>query len=265
MLYHLGTEHRKVLLFFDIIGFSSLVERNDAFDANDGKPHDIALMFPVFYENMVNLRFSNDYQEERKIKFLWMSDSIVISTNVNNANILIEELIYLQNQFYCGEMAFRGAICIGNLFHQGNVWGEPLVRAAHLEKNKAQNPRIIVSKDELIQLELPMRYLQYFEQDEKNTEFYSFDPFKPNIEMLLANETKIIHSTISVYKKMILNNYNTAPDYKDKSKWTWMAKKLVESIRVKEEDLRMRLNTESKHGKLKCNLDDYLTELCSIC
>ncbi|MFZ3129862.1 MAG: hypothetical protein WA125_01865 [Desulfosporosinus sp.] len=263
MLYHLGTENKKVLLFIDIIGFGNLVRQNDGFNANDGKPHDIALMFPNFYNKLMSLRYSKECQESRNIKFLWASDTIVISTDVENANELIEDLIFLQNQLYSGEMAFRGCVCIGNLYHEDNVWGEPLVRAADIEKKKVRYPRIIIANEELGQLPLSSEHLKYFEQDELNVEYASFMPFLPNIDRILLNKGAVVHSTINVYTKMVVQNYNDAPE-KVKYKWQWMAKDLIETLKKRKITIRERLEVEEQRGCVDCNLDTLLLELSGI-
>lgn len=262
MLYHLGTENKKVLLFIDIIGFSNLVKRNDKFDVNDGNPHEITLMFQDFYTSLAS-KYSAKYQEIHRIKFLWASDTIVISTDIENADELINDIIYLQNQFYTGGMAFRGCICIGNLYHQENIWGEPLVRAAEIEKEKVNYPRVIISKDDFNKLSLSEDHKRYFEQDELNTEFVSFMPFLPNIDSALAKEANIVRSILHVYSNMIIENCNSAPN-EVRVKWKWMAKKLIETLNTKEDQIKERLTAKQQCGISNCDLDAVYADMNAL-
>lgn len=261
MLYYLGAENEKVLLFIDVIGFSDIVKRNDGFKPFN-EPHDIALMFPNFYNNLISTRFSKDMQEAHRKKFLWASDSIVISTALDNANCLLDDLIYLQNQMYCGGMAFRGVICIGNLFHQDNVWGEPLVRAVDLEKNKCISvyPRVIIHKDELEKLGLDENYLMYFEPNELDHDYFSWAPFTPNLDATLSKETATLHSTLNTYKKMIVTYFEESKKEDHKETWRWMARKLIDEISLRKSDIVTRLNNEASKGYPNCNLDAILAD-----
>lgn len=262
MLYYLGAENEKVVLFIDIIGFGDLVKRNDGFIPYR-EPHDIALMFPIFYNDLISNRFSKDMQEARRTKFLWVSDSIIISTDIDNTNCLLNDLIYLQNQMYCAGMAFRGAICIGNLFHQDNVWGKPLVRAVDLEKDKCKSvyPRVIIFKDELARLPLNEHYLKYFEQNELNHDYFSWAPFSPNLDLMLSEDRAIIHSNLNRYVGMIITNFDESENNAHKDKWRWMARKLIDDISLRKSDIVTRLNNEAAKGYPNCILGNIEAEL----
>lgn len=262
MLYHLGTENEKALLFIDIIGFSELVKNSDGFNANDGQPHEIALIFPVFYNSIAN-HYSKEYQKKRDIKFLWASDTIVISTDIDNINTLIEDLIYLQNQFYCGSLAFRGVITIGNLYHEDNIWGEALVRASDIEKHKVKYPRVIISKEEYSQLSISKQFQNYFVQDELNEDFLTFEVFNPNIDIILNKPELILHSTLNVYKQLIIENFNKAPS-EVKYRWRWMAGKLYTTIEESYTKILNRLKQEAEREFENCNLDKIINDLNAI-
>jgi hypothetical protein len=263
MLYHLGTDDERVLLYVDIIGFSNLVRQNDKYDVNDGKTHDLTLIFPNFYHTVANQFYSHNIQEEKRIKFLWASDTIVLSAKTADANTIVKELITLQNLFYCGGMAFRGCICVGNLFHQDNIWGEPLIRAAEIEKSNVIFPRVIISETDLNKIGLNQENINFFENDEKNPGFASFMPFRPNLKLILASHTAIIHSTLNVYTSMVYDNYILAPS-DVKYRWVWMARKLLEEIEMDRAAICKKLEEEKEAGHKNCNLFEIVDKLNSI-
>ncbi|MGL4606033.1 MAG: hypothetical protein ACRCU3_01005 [Eubacteriaceae bacterium] len=263
MLYHLGTESNKVLLFIDIIGFSELIKSSDGFNAKDGQPHGISLMMPSFYELITNTSYSKENQEMRNIKFLWASDTIVISTVISNIDILLEELINLQNQFYCVSMAFRGVITIGNLYHEDNIWGEALVRAAEIEKTKVEFPCVIISKAEYSQLSISPRYKDYFLEDERNGDYLTFSVFKPNIDNIPKKNSSILHSRVHEYTKLVLENFEKAPE-KMKYRWQWMAKELVSVIDSEYKKIDCHFKKAEELGRQNCDLEKIKNTLIDI-
>ena len=236
----MGAEDKKVVLFIDILGFGNLIENNT--NVTDDNCHELTLIFPVFVKTIMEY-YSQEYQEKKGFKFLWASDTIVFSTDVKNSDTLIDELIYLENQFYCGEMTFRGCICVGHLFHENNIWGEALVRAAHAEKYKANYPRVIVSQDEFYELNLSDKNKECFVVDEEDGELIYFKPFLENVNQALENNR--VYPKLKVYSGMLCNNYEKASE-NAKGKWVWMMKQFLQVIRGKEFEIDKQLKLEKK-------------------
>ena len=130
MKYHFETKPNQVVLYMDMLGFRNVIMENDG---NQKESKDIILDFPVLKEIICDMFDS----EECKINFLWMSDSFMLSTDIANINELLECMFSIQKDMLISGLPVRGAICIGNLNHTENIWGEALVRAVEIEEQKS--------------------------------------------------------------------------------------------------------------------------------
>lgn len=232
MNYDFAPKDGMAVLFLDILGFSNLVLHYKDFCFDDGKPHDLTL------------RYANDYKEiierykartkDGNFSFIWFSDTIMLSTEVENAASLIDELVFLQHSFLCNGLALRGCICVGKLHcEDSNMWGEPIIRANHIEKDIANYPRVIIPQGDYEKLPL-QPYAKYFStltiDDNRYMEFSFFDI---KLDKLLESESDsqdVAVSALLTYIKEIEQNYFTAP-INVKYKWEWLAAKLLAAIK----------------------------------
>lgn len=239
MLYYFQTEPDKCLLFVDILGFSNQVKYRSV-NIEDAPPDEMKLDFKSFY-NVVSDYFSGKQNCGKAFDFSWMSDSIVLSSSVDNIDFILESLVYLHNHMIVGGMALRGAICVGNLYHAENIWGEALVRAAHLEKQVCKLPHIIISNDDYEKLNISEKYKQYFYDwsvKECNSQYKGFNATAAHIDSRLSNNVSVVNSTIQAYSEEIKTNYKNAPEKSDKDnkldkakyKWAWLAKQFIDVL-----------------------------------
>lgn len=233
MNYDFALKDGMAVLFLDILGFSNLVIHYKDFCFDDGKPHDLTLRYVNDYKEIIE-RYKVRIKDSN-FSFIWFSDTIMLSTEVENVASLINELAYLQHSFLCNGLALRGCICVGKLHSEdNNMWGEPIIRANHIEKDIADYPRIIIHQDDYDKLPL-QAYAKYFSISTINGSRYrEFSFFDLAFDELLELESEY-HSTIStllVYIEGIEQNFYSAP-IKVKYKWEWLAAKLLTAIKSK--------------------------------
>ena len=121
---------------------------------------------------------------EFNLKSTLLSDSIVLSMDVNTPNAFSK--MFMMIGLFCHSLFLlstpyftRGAIVIGDIYHENNiVFGPALVKAHLLESNKAVNFRYIIDKDDFLKASVYMEddfksiLEAFFYQDD---EFYCLD------------------------------------------------------------------------------------------
>lgn len=260
--HYLKLQKDRVVLFADIIGFSNTVKKNEDTDKESNLYHGIMIDLCKIYDSIVNDIFYDEYLEEKRIKFMWVSDSIILSCakdDINNLFYILNELI---NCLYCAGFAIRGGISIGSLHHEKNIWGVPLIKAVELEKNHALWPRIILSKEDVNILNVESAYADFFCscQEKSNKEYIYYDYFSWAFSEMAIKDS--VCSQITVYTNFIVNNYKKAVVQEHKEKWQWLGKELYKAIKKNEYNIqRMR-----KELKVHPSIDersefDYLEKL----
>jgi hypothetical protein len=131
---------KRVIAFFDIMGFKELVYNN----CNDDILIREILNWPKkYFED----KQKKGNAEERNINFSFMSDSIIISFKedelhgvFNLFNDVLSIIIgYINKSIIC-----RGSIVVGEMIHEKDLlFGPDFCRAVELEK-QASYPRILV-------------------------------------------------------------------------------------------------------------------------
>ena len=258
MKYNFDTKSDQVLIFADILGFSNLIKTHDVIEINvDGEQNDdITLEFSSFagYLNeKIKVCFS-------ALKYLWMSDSFAISSDLNNVDNVIECFFNIQHDMFCSGLALRGAICVGDLYHEDNIWGEALVRAVEIEKNKCEYPRVLVHDRDFKKLKISEKYNKYISKTDDNEEYWFIDPFEYEIEKILNGRGPNIEiwPFINLSIEMIENNYYKNKAYKSiVDKWKWLADKMINTLQNYEIDINSMLLKECEKNKT--------VQLCSEC
>lgn len=226
--HFLNLKNNQVVFFGDIIGFSNIILASENVDFESKDTKGIIVNLPVIYNMITKGDFSKEYQSKLGIKFLWVSDSIVISAPITNIDNLLIALSNLINQLYCTGFAIRGALCVGKLYHEENIWGAPFVKAVRLEENVAKFPRIIISKTELSSLKISEQYKTYFKNTE-NDEYLYFDYFSSFFDKQVK-ENKNISSFLGVYTSFIIQSFEGSTNEEHRDKWRWLGKELQNVI-----------------------------------
>lgn len=223
---YLDLEDNQIVLFADILGFSNAVRKNERVSMQDrGR---LIVNFPRIYDIFFD-GYTKERQESMGIKFLWVSDSIIVSAPIKNANALFYVLVDITNTLYCSGLSLRGAITIGKLYHQNNVWGPALIEAVENEKMIVKYPRILLKESYMQQLELEQNYSAFFELSDISgyMQFNYFDCYFAK----LTSEYKDITSTLSVYSQFIQKSFEEAERPEHKEKHAWLANELLRVVR----------------------------------
>ncbi|HEX7673139.1 MAG TPA: hypothetical protein VF412_03160 [Bdellovibrio sp.] len=137
-----------IVAFLDILGFSAICLKSETDDEAKVILQDIFRIchsIPAEFESITG---------KKKIKSMIVSDSIVLSLELENDSPTLDELANFflacgKFQYYLGRNGIwlRGGISIGALdvdHGQKQVVGPALVRAVNLEKKSAKYPRIVI-------------------------------------------------------------------------------------------------------------------------
>lgn len=226
MALFLNLKNDQLVLFADIIGFSNAVMENEnvTMADKDCLIYNLEAMFNHFTRN-----YSSGKQEQLNIKLLWVSDSIVISTPKENVNQLFRVLVDITNTLYCIGFLLRGAIGLGKLYHENNIWGPALIDAVEMESGIAVYPRVILRESILYSLNIGPKYKDFIEISE-TPGYMQFDYFDCYIFKLAHEQSKVTLSTLSVYAKNIWHSYEKAEDPRHLIKYVWLAEKLSAAI-----------------------------------
>lgn len=146
------TYERRLTAFIDILGFKSLVEQS-FYDPATLSLIDSAMKLILKQRNM-NDQWNKIYDDQKRITTF--SDSIVISCPASkgsgNLFYIILDCIHIQMELAFLGILVRGGISIGPLYHDGDiVYGPAMNEAYRLESQIAKHPRIIVSKETLVE------------------------------------------------------------------------------------------------------------------
>jgi len=176
---------RSIVAFIDVMGTKKLLLENpDDFDKHK-------TIFKIW--NEIEQRIHQPEYRERidelygdfPIKSTLMSDGVVLSIDINVPDafsyLFMEMGSFIYSLFsLCPPHFARGAVTIGNLYHEDNiVFGPALVEAHLLEKNIAKNFRFIIRKSDFDEAQdfvgdnLKNFPMVYFPLD--NDGYYTFD------------------------------------------------------------------------------------------
>ena len=136
---------RSAVLFLDILGVSAL--------ATDPKSASANL---IELDRVLRLTFRDFLSEDSPWPTAMLSDSLVVVSPTSPGEIddvwvlndLILQTAILQLQLVGRGFFVRGAITIGEIhIHDGMIFGEALVHAYELERDRAIDPRVVLSDD----------------------------------------------------------------------------------------------------------------------
>lgn len=128
-----------VVSFIDILGFSSIVER----DARKLDPENLKRI----NEGLNEVRESS---KKSGIEIILFSDSIVLSTTLENQGIIsvIQNSVAIQRSLLSRKVLTRGGIAFGKHYQdEKTLYSEALIKAYNLETKTAKFPRIVIEND----------------------------------------------------------------------------------------------------------------------
>ena len=254
MKYHFETKPNQVVLYMDMLGFRNAIMENDSKRTEND---DITLVFPNLKKIICKMF---DYQE-CKVKFLWMSDSFMLSTDIVNINELLECMFSIQKDMLISGLPVRGAICIGNLHHKENIWGEALVRAVEIEEQRSCYPQILISNEDFEQLPVSLNNKKYFKESSTIPDFKYIDPIANYVDKCIENAFKDENGIWGVLNTLISDFEDQCYKHREKKrvreKWEWLAKVLMTEMKKHEKTIRAALEIDSQ-----CNAQPNSFEKC---
>lgn len=261
MNYDFSTKPDRILAFMDILGFSNLVKENDI-DGLESKEKfkNIFDLINDFYTKHDDEDPERNYPE---IKFLWMSDTIVVSAEIVDAEAVINNLLDIQHDLLCSGLPVRGAICIGRLYHEENIWGEALVRAAEIEKKYSIYPRILITNEDYRKISLSEEVKKYFINDESNSNYRYIEPVSNELDRAIENEYVYLNIE-KIFSMIEANYYKNMHIEKIAVKWEWLAKITKRSLMQREKEIKDKLNKEQKENKSVSSYEEYIERLSRI-
>ena len=259
-----NTKPNQVILYMDMLGF-----RNAIMDNNGNLLSAVITLNFEAFENIIRDMFFSE-EENNPVKFLWMSDSFMLSTDISHINELLSYMFEIQKQTFISALPVRGAICIGNLHHDKNIWGEALVRAVQLEETISKYPRIIISNDDYERLSIQQEYTRYFKSfygdDEKNYKY--INPISHHLDECLGNAFRnsngiwaVLDISIGTIEDQIKKYSNVS---KVSDKWIWLAQECKSALQDNEQIICEALKIDQIAGMRPQDYDTCLKRLDKI-
>lgn len=222
--YNLELDDDMLVMYLDIIGFSNMIISNQ--DVTPESANAI-INFDKTYECIVG-KYSEQYQMENEIKFLWVSDSIFICTKKENVNILFDELNEITRKLLAANLSVRGGISLGKAKFERNIWGPAVVNAVEMEK-VAIYPRILIQKNIVKELKISNSITQHLVTI-PNSGYSYFDFLGYSICELVKDNSEVLYSTINVYAMCISENFAKCSRDTHKSKWAFLCNRLIVAV-----------------------------------
>lgn len=220
--YYMNLEKDKLVVFIDILGFSVKVLANEKTQLSDSGT--MIINFESVFEIINSYNTSAKINENSRFKFLWVSDSLIFTSDINNFDIVLNEVSKLINSFYCYGLAVRGAITLGSLYHETNIWGPAFIKAVEDEK-KAKFPRIIIKKEVLKLVPEVSEFRNYFKASDI-ADYYYYDYFNWLFSKNILQK-KSITSVLKIYSKMISNNIRENIELE---KYNWLREEMMRNL-----------------------------------
>lgn len=227
---------KKILVFYDLLGFKNLIERRE------GNPHIVNQILKEFFFISKQEHFTFNYQQ---INF---SDTIIqifdpekcLDIYEDNLSQFIDRILDAINRVHNHlllkhNLAIRGAIVYGDLYYnegENIIFGPALNTAATLEK-KAKYPRIIIDESISNQLEIKEEiettFLNY--TVDKDGKYYA-NPFhyiaKTKYEQKKGDIQIIKQNLLDMIKEVESWEANTEEKNKVLEKFHWLLVRLIE-------------------------------------
>jgi hypothetical protein len=151
----------RLIAFVDILGFSAEIKNPKRSQEDEERILEVLKLIHSLKVNNYGSTFMN--MQEFGVEIITFSDSAVISCPAERDNLffLLIKLIHLQMELIPFGILLRGAITIGELYHERDiVFGPAMIEAYEMENKVAVYPRIIINENAISQ------YVEYASDDE---------------------------------------------------------------------------------------------------
>jgi hypothetical protein len=214
------------IAYLDILGFREMLARAD---------------FKERIENIVNVlqqRIEYDGRHYLHLRYLAISDTIIIAADEGEGRSLCRKIGQVQNALLKLGFAMRGAISFGEIltYEQNNgrnIFGQTLVEAYLLEQRIANYPRVVISGDCLKRLKADIRSLSrrkmstYLLRDFDGVHFVNqFSSDVIGINSRINNRIRSRANRDEYYARIAQGLSNTASEPKANAKWYWLRKQV---------------------------------------
>lgn len=246
MKYDFQTKPNKVVLYMDMLGFRNAILENDN---GKEKKNELVADFPAM-ERILQDMFPDD--NDGSVRFLWMSDSFMLSSDIADVNDLLWYMFEIQHDMFISGLPVRGALCVGRLYHENNIWGEALVRAVEIEETRSIYPRILVEEKDFVRLPISEEYQKYFKSDCETPGDKYVEPISYHFDRALNNAfsgSNGIWSSINVLTSHIEEQHLKASGNESvQKKWKWLANVFISVIRENESSIKKALIIDQQAG-----------------
>lgn len=262
MKYNFQTKPNKVVLYMDMLGFRNAILENDN---DEEKRNEVVVTFPAI-EKILKDMFPDG--NNGPVRFLWMSDSFMLSSNIADVNDLLWYMFEIQHVMLISDLPVRGALCIGRLYHEKNIWGEALVRAVEIEETKSIYPRILVEEKDFVRLPISEEYQKYFKSDSETPGYKYVEPISYSFDCALNNafsDSNGIWSSINVLTSHIEQQYLKASGNESvQKKWKWLANVFISVICKNKSRIEEALIIDQQVGMQAQTYDECIARLHRI-
>ena len=250
---------KSVVFFLDILGFTEKIKGNKLSVDEILKIIDKSKFF-IDYQTWIKEKSKSNIivdKDKPFYNYLQVSDSIILSFPVTTPfGLLYATFNILQLQIYLitkHKILLRGACTVGNLYHEGTtIFGEAMIDAVELEKEKAIFPRIIITKEAIFECSKYTIFTDstledeieenssYLLKDNDNFYFIDYIGFLAYKEMLQEKEQNIEISEIKrkyieyllELKKLLKTGFISAKDKKTTDKYTWLLQRYDRNLQI---------------------------------
>ena len=145
-------------------------------------------------------------------------------------------------------LPIRGAIYIGNLHHEKNIWGEALVHAVEIEETKSVYPRVLIRDEDFNRLTISAEYAPYFKSDVETPGYKYVEPVSFYFDSYLKNAVENsygIWSLLDVLISDIEDQYRKyCSNVSVRDKWKWLANVCISVFQNNEKLIQKALEVD---------------------
>ncbi len=224
----MDTEYNnRVVAFIDILGFSSLIENLNTDPTLHKKLYSVLRRIKIYKDSS-----TQDNTAQSNLEVSVFSDSIVISSAVEDFHSVIWASIHLQADLLSFGILTRGGVSHGKTVHEDDIlYGEGMLKSYKLESQAAIYPRILVDND-ILKLANDNYRLLFLCKDFDG--LWYLDPFSigilpGNVDALVEDGWDPHKVSLNKLEKHINSSLEKLTNESQIAKWNWLKHKLDEA------------------------------------
>jgi len=221
-----GLFEQRAVAFLDVLGFKEIVSAAEKTQAGFDRlaSLDAVINGHVRWDNQ---RLKAEVPKEAHPKYIFISDSIVISTplvvsieRVDGLDILVIKCTQIAQKLLEMGLLVRGGISIGNVWHSGsNIFGSAYIEAYQIEQ-QTKRPRIMLSERASKLWRQPSRFAPELCLPEGKVNIVDI----LHVAYLRTNAAGIpMESSFAQFRVHITSNIELLQKREERSKWIWFA------------------------------------------